>query len=65
MKKAYVDEMKDNKRRTIKDLNKMSLENFDNSATDIDFISVMKLIAVTTYLINILSQYAMLSSINK
>lgn len=57
--------MKDNKRRTIKDLNKMSLENFDNSATDIDFISVMKLIAVTTYLINILLQYAMLSSINR
>lgn len=65
MKKAYVDEMKDNKRRTIKDLNKMLLENFDNSATDIDFISVMKLIAVTTYLINILLQYAMLSSINR
>ena len=65
MKKAYVDEMKDNKRRTIKDLNKMSSENFDNSATDIDFISVMKLIAVTTYLINILLQYAMLSSINR
>lgn len=57
--------MKDNKRRTIKDLNKMSLENFDNSVTDIDFISVMKLIAVTTYLINILLQYAMLSSINR
>lgn len=63
--KAYVDKMKDNKRRTIKDLNNIPLEDFDNSATDTDFISVMKLITVTTYLINILLQYAMLSSINR
>lgn len=57
--------MKDNKRRTIKDLNNIPLENFDDSATDIDFISAMKLIVVTTYLIDILLQYTMLSSINR
>lgn len=56
--------MKDNK-KTTKDLNNIPLENFDNSATDIDFILVMKLIAVTTYSINMLLLYAMLHLINR
>lgn len=55
--------MKDNKERIDKYLNNMSLENSDSSATDIDFISTMKLIAVTTYSINMLLLYVMLSSI--
>lgn len=55
--------MKDNKERIDKDLNRISSENFDDSATDIDFISTMKLIAVTTYSINMLLIYVMLSSI--
>lgn len=55
--------MKDNKERIDKDLNRTSSENFDDSATDIDFISTMKLIAVTTYSINMLLLYVMISSI--
>lgn len=55
--------MKDNKERIDKYSNNMSLENSDSSATDIDFISTMKLIAVTTYSINMLLLYVMLSSI--
>lgn len=55
----------DNKERVYKYSNNASLENFDNSATDIDFILVMKLIAVTTYSINMLLLYAILHLINR
>ena len=56
--------MKDNKERTDKDLNNISFEKFYDSATDIDFISVMKLIVVTTYFTNMLLLYAMFILMN-